>query len=377
LAETDQGEACLAPTKPIETGAELLERILAERRANWQGRGKYKEPVGPDMSGLPELPAGWVWASAEQLASHIVDGTHHTPTYVDQGIDFISAKDVDDWKIDFSRCRKIPVAEHADLIKRCHPRPGHVLVTKSGTIGRVAIVKIDKPFSLFESVAVIPLLKPISPEFVGYAVFSTIQGEFGKKWQKGVAVRHLHLEDLRRLPIPLPPLKEQEKIVEEFERLNTVAENIEKTIEAELIRADRLRQSILKQAFSGQLAPQDPNDEPASVLLERIRVNVSVGATHASPGVRTEKTKRARHASPLRKPKPLPMVAETIATYGDAIAARILTAMQPGGEYARADLAEPLGLTTGQWNAAIQELKRRGQVRQVGEKRGAKYLIGS
>jgi type I restriction enzyme S subunit len=71
------------------------------------------------------------------------------------------------------------------------------------------------------------------------------------------------------------------------------------------------------------------------------------------------------------------MVAETIATYGDAIAARILTAMQPGGEYARADLAEPLGLTTGQWNAAIQELKRRGQVRQVGEKRGAKYLIGS
>jgi type I restriction enzyme S subunit len=141
-------------------------------------------------------------------------------------------------------------------------------------------VKTERQFSLFESVAVIPLIRPVLPEYVGYAVFSAIQGEFGRKWQKGVAVRHLHLEDLRRLPIPLPPLAEQEKCVEEFECLNTVAENIEATIEAELVRADRLRQSILKQAFSGQLVPQDPNDEPARVLLERIGANADgVGAT--------------------------------------------------------------------------------------------------
>ena len=72
---------------------------------------------------------------------------------------------------------------------------------------------------------------------------------------------------------------------------------------------------------------------------------------------------------------PLPMVAEATATYGDAIAARILATMQPGREYARADLADPLGLTTGQWNAAIQELKRVGKVRQVGERRGARYVM--
>ncbi len=72
----------------------------------------------------------------------------------------------------------------------------------------------------------------------------------------------------------------------------------------------------------------------------------------------------------------MPLAAETTVVYGDAIAARILAAMQPGREYARTDLADQLSLTTGQWNAAIQELKRRGKVRQVGEKRGARYRLG-
>ena len=252
----------------VEPADQLLKSILTERRAKWEAeelakmkakgtkpkddswKKKYNEPAGPDTANLPELPVGWVWASIEQLAGHIVDGTHHTPTYVEDGIDFISAKDIDGWKIDFSRCRKIPQEEHTELIKRCYPQTGHVLISKSGTIGRVAIVKTDKPFSLFESVAVIPLLKFMSSEFIAYAVFSGVQGEFGKKWQKGVAVRHLHLEDLRRLPIQLPPLKEQEKVVQAFEQQNTIAENVEKTIGAELVRSERLRQTILKKTFS-------------------------------------------------------------------------------------------------------------------------------
>lgn len=137
-------------------------------------------------------------------------------------------------------------------------------------------------------------------------------------------------------------------------------------------RADRLRQSILKQAFSGQLVPQDPTDEPASVLRERIRNGV--GAIHESPHPTRKAQKRAIHESPLRTSKPQ---SEPAAAAGftclDDIAAALLAAMQPGREYARADLADPLGLTTGQWNTAIQELKRVGKVRQVGEKRGARY----
>ena len=75
----------------------------------------------------------------------------------------------------------------------------------------------------------------------------------------------------RKIHFPLPPLTEQEQIVSELERCLSGADGVEATIESELIRAERLRHSILKHAFSGKLVPQDPNDEPASILLEKIR----------------------------------------------------------------------------------------------------------
>ena len=81
----------------------------------------------------------------------------------------------------------------------------------------------------------------------------------------------LNLGLLKALAIPLPPLAEQRRIVAEVERRLSVVQQAEAAVEASLVRAERLRQSILKQAFSGKLVPQDPNDEPASVLLERIR----------------------------------------------------------------------------------------------------------
>ena len=82
---------------------------------------------------------------------------------------------------------------------------------------------------------------------------------------------NVSLSLIHRMPLPLPPLAEQRRIVAEVERRLSVIQQAEATVEASLARADRLRQSILRQAFSGQLVPQDPDDEPASALLERIK----------------------------------------------------------------------------------------------------------
>ena len=281
----------------LESSEQFLARIQQEREARyqeqledwetavkeWEINGKKgKKPSKPrkqkikpigksDLDDLFDIPEKWKWVFLSELSEYIVDGIHHTPDYTDSGVPLISAKDIRDFKINFEKARFISDFQHKELIKRCRPRKNSVLLTKSGTIGRVALVDIDFEFSLLESVSNIPILGNLQGRFVMWAVYFQVSTYFGAKNQKGVAIRHLHLEDIRRLPVPLPSYNEQTVFVEKIENIfNRISEN-EAVIDAELLHAETLRQSILKKAFSGQLVPQDPSDEPASKLLSRIQ----------------------------------------------------------------------------------------------------------
>lgn len=274
----------------LETPEQLLTCIQQERDARyqqqleeWSAAAKEgKKPIKPrkqkietgdstDFANLCSLPAQWKWVLLNEISEHIVDGTHHTPSYTDSGVPFVSAKDIRDFKVDFSDTRYIDTIQHQELIKRCKPRINSVLLTKSGTIGRVALIEEDREFSLFESVANIPLLGGVEGRFVAWSVYFQVDTHFGAKKQKGVAVRHLHLEDIRRLPVPLSSSAEQRAIVQKLEGIFSVIDKNKQAIDNELRRAENLRQSILKKAFTGKLVPQDSSDEPASELLARIK----------------------------------------------------------------------------------------------------------
>ena len=392
LAGNDQGEACPALTKPIETGAELLERILADRRKA-AGKGKYKEPVGPDTSGLPELPAGWVVASLEQITSAervICYGILMPKENIPDGIPYVKVKDMKGDKIDILGLHRT-TPKIAEEYKRASLKAGDILLSIRGTYGRVAEVPPElEGGNITQDTARLVVLPPIARDFVSLQLRANDMQIYFKRVARGVAVKGVNIGDVRPAPFFLPPLAEQHQIVAEVERRLSIVAGAEAQVDANLRRAGRLRQSILKQAFSGQLVPQDPTDEPASSLLERIRN--CVGAIHESPVLKSpalaspalesptrvrHKQNRAIHESPLRKPRqsvePKPAAPEFISL--DSTLTAILDLMQPGREYARADLADPLDLTNGRWNVAIQELKRRGNVRQVGEKRGARYVF--
>ena len=271
----------------FEPASQLLDRILTERRRQWEAdqltkftaagkqppqnwQAKYVEPAPPDTSKLRALPDGWGWGSVEQLSTKVVDGVHKKPEYVSEGVPFITVRNLTAGPgISFERTQFVTEQDHTEFIKRANPQRGDILISKDGTLGVTRAVRTDREFSIFVSVALVKPVERTTSDFLEIAFTSpTVQRQMVGK---GSGLQHIHLEDLRQDCIPLPSLAEQKEIVTEVAEKLSQIEAAEVAIDHSLRRAARLRQSILKQAFEGKLVPQHPTDEPASALLERIR----------------------------------------------------------------------------------------------------------
>ena len=282
---------------PAETGEELLARILVERRKRWEDaqlakfeakgkkpprnwKAKYKEPVTPDTSGLPQLPIGWCWATVDQV-SEVTGGLTKNPARRRLPIryPYLRVANVYADEIRLDDVRTIGVSESE--LDRVLLRSGDLLVVEgngsANQIGRVAqwqgdlvpcchqnhLIKVRCAGSACRSRwLLLWLLSPLGRRTVLAAASSTS------------GLYTLSLSKVRALPVPLAPMQEQARVVALADSLSDAARAVQGQIEAETgVNASRLRQSILKRAFEGRLVRQDPADEPASVLLERIRAS--------------------------------------------------------------------------------------------------------
>jgi type I restriction enzyme S subunit len=140
-----------------------------------------------------------------------------------------------------------------------------------GTLGGVAVVpKSMRGWNVSREVAVVPLIDVV-PQFVANWVATQTSQNWLLGVAKGVAYTGINLEDLRLLPVPIPPLSEQQEIVRRVEKLFAFADQIESRLKQAQAHVDRLTQSILAKAFRGELVPQNSSDAPASVLLDQLR----------------------------------------------------------------------------------------------------------
>lgn len=205
------------------TAQDLLLTILKERqdRENKEKGNKAKKLTLSTVEEEPwDLPEGGCWCKLGDLFYKVTDGTHSTPKYMPSGVPFVSVKDISKGRIDFSNTKFISIEEHSELIKRCRPQRGDLLLTKVGTTGIPVIVDTDKEFSLFVSVALCKhidghynlkyILNAINSPFIQSKIAEDTLGAANKNWV---------IDKIMNTMLPLPPLSIQHRIVAKIEEV--------------------------------------------------------------------------------------------------------------------------------------------------------------
>lgn len=175
------------------------------------------------------IPKNWKWIKLENICTLITDGAHHTPNYIDDGIPFLSVKNLSSGKIDFNDTKFISETEHLELTKRCNPEYNDILLTKIGTTGIAVTIDTDKEFSIFVSVALLKIISDkVDPKFIENLINSPLVKKYSKDGTEGVGNKNLVLRKIREYIIPLPPLEEQKRIVEKIDQLMLLCDKLEK-----------------------------------------------------------------------------------------------------------------------------------------------------
>ena len=295
----------------VEPADKLLERILVERRKKWEEgelakmkakgkepkddkwKKKYKEPSQADISTLNELPNGWHWTITDQLFWFVTSGSRGWAKYYsDSGAIFLRIGNLNhnSVSLDLTKIQYVKPPKGAEGM-RTRVEENDILVSITADVGMIGVVPrsfeeayINQHISLARPVSLVNSL------YISWYLTSRLGQNQFIVLQRGATKAGLGLDDIRSVNIPMPPFKEQDEILSQIENKLSIVDKIVLEVDENLKHTDRLRQSILKQAFSGKLVKHILGEESASVLLERIGRQRRKGKTQkpaAKKGKRT------------------------------------------------------------------------------------------
>lgn len=309
---TEQWRKALSESARLQSAEALLGQIQAERQrqyeqqlaewkksvADWEAGGKQgrkpSKPVRPkayppltevELEGLPELPEGWMWVRLGMISDAIGGFAFKSKDFCENEGIFQVIK-IGNVKMGHFSLENRPsfLGEVEDEINEKYGlKYGDCVITLTGTrkkrdYGYVAMVRNEPNLLLNQRLALVRFLKPIFPEYFQYALRGEhFQNNFFKHETGNVGQGNVSMKAITEETIALPPVPEQHQIVQAIESRLSVCDHLEQEIERALLQSEALRQSILKKAFEGRLAPQDPGDEPAGELLRRIKAEVGQG----------------------------------------------------------------------------------------------------
>jgi type I restriction enzyme S subunit len=244
----EQTEYLIAKQQRIKTG--LMQDLLT-RGIDEHGNLRSEETHEFKDSPMGRIPVEWEIKRLEEMAEKIVDGVHHTPTYVDHGMPFLVITDLTAGPgISFENTRYITAADHRTFSARANPAAGDVLVTKDGTLGVARVVKSEYPeFSIFVSLAMIrPRKDYCLPELICFFFDS---GEFLIQLgalSAGTGLSHIHLEHFRKFQLRRPPLEEQKIIIDIIKQQELSLTDCHN----DLIKLKRLKNAMMQDLLTGK-----------------------------------------------------------------------------------------------------------------------------
>ncbi|MCX5964667.1 MAG: restriction endonuclease subunit S [Cyanobacteria bacterium] len=237
-----------------------------------------------------DLPSKWLWSNAIECCERVIDCHNKTAPYRKSGIKLVRTSNIRSGSINTEETMFVDQETYDYWSRRCPPQPGDILFTREAPMAEVGMIPENEKLCMGQRMM---LLRPDNSNLLGVYLLFVLQSPYIKDYVEriavGTGVKHLRVKDVEGLPIPLSPLLEQKVITEKLLSYIKIIDRIEQQYQFIKTELDRLDRSILAKAFKGELVPQDPADEAAIMLLERIR------GDRASQ-IKSIKIKRKKHS---------------------------------------------------------------------------------